>query len=81
MDGTGTSVIIPAYGHCPHLPTVLRALLEGSVRPIEIIVSHSGPDDPTADIAAISDTVSVLHHADRLLGGAARNRGAAARWS
>jgi glycosyltransferase involved in cell wall biosynthesis len=78
MDGTGTSIVIPAYGHCPHLPGVLRALLDGTIRPDEIIVFHSGPDDPTAAIAAISDAITVLHQSDRLLGGAARNRGAAA---
>ena len=75
---TETSVVIPAYGHCPHLPGLLRALLDGEQRPGEIIVSHSGSDNPTNEIAAISDVVTVLHHSERLLGGAARNRGAAA---
>jgi GT2 family glycosyltransferase len=77
MNGNKTSIVIPAYGHCPHLTTVVRALLEGTERPAEIIVSHSGPDDPTSSIAGLSDTVTVLHQRDRLLGGAARNRGAA----
>lgn len=72
------SVIIPAYGHCPHLPGLLTALLDGTHQPGEIIVSHSGPDDPTQEIAAISSSITVLHHSHRLLGGAARNRGAAA---
>jgi len=73
----GVSVIIPAYGHCPYLPALLQALLDGTVRPDEIIVSHTGPDDPTDAVAAISDSVTVLHQAERLLGGGARNRGAA----
>lgn len=71
-----TSVIIPAYGHCPHLPGLLTALLDGTHRPGEIIISHSGPDDPTEEIAALCPTVTVLHHSHRLLGGAARNRAA-----
>ena len=70
-------MIIPAYGHCPHLPELICALLAGDRQPDEIIVSHSGPDDPTAEIAEISKAVKVLHHSGRLLGGAARNRGAA----
>jgi glycosyltransferase involved in cell wall biosynthesis len=72
-----SSVVIPAYGHCPHLPALLRALLNGVERPSEIIVSHSGSHDPTGAIAEISGAVTVLHHPGRLLGGAARNRGAA----
>ena len=52
-------------------------LLEGELRHSEIIVSHSGSHDPTREIAAISDVVKVLHHPQRLLGGGARNRGAA----
>lgn len=71
------SVIIPAYGHCPYLPDLLTALLDGTHQPHEIIVSHSGPDDPTEEVAAFSPSITVLHHSHRLLGGAARNRGAA----
>jgi len=71
------SVVIPAYGHCPHLPALVRALLAGDRVPDEIFVSHSGSDDPTAAMAEISGAVRVLHHPGRLLGGAARNRGAA----
>ena len=74
---TETSVIIPAYGHCPYLPDLLSALMDGERRPDEIIVSHSGPHDPTEELAAISVAVTVIHHSERLLGGAARNRGAA----
>lgn len=74
----GISVIIPAYGHCPHLPDLLRALLSGARRPDEIIVSHSGPHDPTEEVAAISPAVRVLHSSARLLAGAARNQGTTA---
>jgi glycosyltransferase involved in cell wall biosynthesis len=72
------SVVIPAYGQCPHLPGNLRALLAGERAPDEVIVAHSGPCDPTDKLAALGPAVRVLHSEDRLLGGAARNRGAAA---
>lgn len=72
-----TSVIVPAYGHCPHLPELLRALLEGDLPPGEIIVSHSGPGNPAHAVAAISREIVVLHRPRRLFVGAARNRGAA----
>ena len=73
---TEASVVIPAYGHCPHLPALICALLDGDEPPGQIIVSHSGPHDPTEQISAISRAVIVLHDPGRLLGGAARNRGA-----
>lgn len=72
-----TSVIIPAYGHCPHLTELVRALLDGDQLPGEIIVSHSGAGDPTETLAAVSEGVTVLHHPGRLFAGPARNRGAA----
>jgi GT2 family glycosyltransferase len=74
---TRASVIIPAYGPCPHLPALVRALLDGGELPGEIIVSHSGTRDPTSELAVLSPVVRVLHDPGRLLGGAARNRGAA----
>ena len=77
IEVTETTVVIPAYGRCPHLPALLCALLDAAESPGEIIVSHSGPDDPTDAVAAISDRITVLHHPERLLAGAARNRGAA----
>ena len=70
------SVIIPAYGPCPYLPQNLRALLDGTRSPDEIIVSHSGTDDPTESLSAIDGRILVLHSHERLLAGAARNRGA-----
>jgi GT2 family glycosyltransferase len=74
---TKISVIIPAYGLCPYLADLVAALSEGVLRPDEIIISHSGSDDPTEEFAARFPTVIVLHHTGRLLGGAARNQGAA----
>jgi GT2 family glycosyltransferase len=71
------SVVIPAYGHCPHLPGLVRAVLAGTLTPLEVIVSHTGPGDPTGLIEP-SERLRVLHRSERLLGGGARNRGAAA---
>lgn len=72
---SSTSVIIPAYGRCSHLPEVISALDRGSRRPDEIIVSHSGEHDPTHELAQNFPNVRVLHSPDRLFAGAARNRG------
>lgn len=77
VDAACVSIVIPAYATCPHLPDLLDALEGGTARPAEIIVSHSGPDDPTATLATSHPGVRVLHSTDRLLGGGARNRGAA----
>lgn len=74
---TRASVIIPAYGHCPHLPNIVHALLDGAQPPGEIIISHSGVGDPTETLAAVCEDVTVLHHPGRLFAGPARNRGAA----
>lgn len=77
------SVVIPDYGHSPFLSQNIAALLAGTRVPDEIIVSHSGPHDPTARLTAEFPQVTVLHSDDRMLGGAARNRGAEAalgRW-
>lgn len=71
------SVVIPAYGKCPHLPDVIAAIYEGRFLPLEVIVSHSGPDDPSEALKARFSELSVIHDDGRLLGGAARNRGAA----
>ena len=48
----------------------------GSCQPAEIIISHSGSDDPTELLRKIFPHVKVLHSNDRLFAGAARNRGA-----
>ncbi len=70
------SVVIPAYGQCPHLPDVIDAILSQSIQPTEIVVAHSGPFDPTGALTANSDLIRVFHSDRRLLGGAARNLGA-----
>lgn len=70
------SVIIPAFGHCPHLLKVLDALETQSLRPAEIIIVHSGPDDPTDELRHKKPAVMVIHSDSRLYAGAARNLGA-----
>jgi len=77
------SVVIPSHGHDPHLMDVLDALHRQTVTPAEIIVAHSGTDDPSALIAGRYRGVDVLHSDERWYPGAARNAGAAAsssRW-
>lgn len=66
------SVIIPTIGRQPRLPPLIDALVSGTRRPIEVIVSHSGHPQLTLD----RSDVLVLHHASRLLASAARNCGA-----
>lgn len=70
------SVIIPAYGPTPHLEEILDAIVAGTLAPFEIIVSHSGSNDPTVALAMTHPDVLVLHCDARLFAGAARNRGA-----
>lgn len=72
-DSDTVSVGIPAYGPCQDLRRVVEALLEQTVRPNEIIVVHSGPHDPTAELTALDSCVRVIHRDERLLAGAARN--------
>lgn len=72
-DGEVVSVGIPAYGPCPTLRRVVDALVNQTVRPGEIIVVHSGPGDPTVELAALAPCVRVIHRDERLLAGAARN--------
>ncbi len=73
---TTVSVIIPAYGPMPFLDAVLSALEAGTRKPDEIIVFHTGPDDPTETVAKSHPGVTVRHAEDRMRGGAARNMGA-----
>lgn len=72
-----TTVVIPAYGHCPHLHEILAAILSDNHVPTEVIVSHSGLEDPTEELQSAFKSVTVLHSPERLFAGAARNRGAA----
>ncbi|WP_223385641.1 glycosyltransferase [Oricola cellulosilytica] len=73
--GTVT-VVIPVFGEGPHLERVVTALLAQTPRIERIIVSHSGPGDPTTRFSDVPE-VTVLHSAERLYAGAARNRGLA----
>ncbi|MEM9761353.1 MAG: glycosyltransferase family 2 protein [Pseudomonadota bacterium] len=72
------SVVIPAYGPSPHLQATLEVMLAATRLPDEVIISHSGPDDPSVALAPLAPRVRVMHAATRLLGGGARNRGARA---
>ncbi len=69
------SVVIPAYGRCPHLSDLIQSLLEQSSPPSEIIVVHSGASDPGPGLSRYGDSVSTWHYDDRKLAGAARNIG------
>ncbi len=71
------AVVIPAYGACPHLPKVVDAVGAQSPRPSDIIVVHSGPDDPTEALRRTNPRVRVIHRDDRVWAGAARNLGLA----
>ena len=76
-DPASISVIVPSYGSDPHLMDVLDALHRQSQVPAEIIVAHSGTDDPSAKISARHSKVKVVHSDKRWYPGAARNAGAA----
>ncbi len=69
------SVIIPAYSHCPLLERSVDHLLQQTVPPGEIIVVHSGSDDPTPLLTGKSPIVRVIHRDERMRAGAARNIG------
>lgn len=80
--GSGTarnslSVIIPAYNRSPNLRAVLTAVCAGSQQPDQLIVSHSGSDNPREWLGRDFPQVRVLHSPERLFAGAARNRAAA----
>jgi len=66
------SVVIPTIGQQPLLPNLIADLKVGTHSDIEIIVSHSGNQDPPA----LDDDVFVVHQESPLLASAARNRGA-----
>ena len=68
------TIVIPAYGAGPHLEEVVASLDGQLDEGCRIIISHSGVGDPTARFDG-NGRVTVLHADDRLLAGAARNRG------
>lgn len=76
-NSASVSVVIPAYGECPHLSDVVGAVLGGTTQPLEVIVSHSGREDPSEALKARFSDITVLHSDERHFAGAARNRGAA----
>lgn len=70
------TVVIPAYGDCPHLPELVSRIFQGTRQPVEVIVSHSSVPDPSAFLSEADPRVRVLHQDERLWAGSARNRGA-----
>ena len=76
MSGAGISVVIPAYGQSSYLAGCLASIHEQTLKPLEVIVFHSGPGDPADDLAARFPNVQFLHEDARHFPGAARNAGA-----
>jgi dolichyl-phosphate beta-glucosyltransferase len=82
FDGSGLSIVVPAYNEARRLPATLPRIVEYARRlaePVEIIVVDDGSTDGTADAAAavarVHDVVTVLR-SDRNRGkGAAVRRG------
>lgn len=73
-ERNGITVVMPVYGPGPHLEETVAALRNQLPPVSRIVVSHSGDGDPSARFAGM-DGVTVLHSPERLLAGAARNRG------
>ncbi|MEM9475458.1 MAG: glycosyltransferase family 2 protein [Pseudomonadota bacterium] len=70
------SVVIPVYGAAPYLQRCVAALRAQTLPPSQIIVFHSGPEDPTGELGRAFPDISVYHSEDRHFAGAARNAGA-----
>ncbi|GIW10889.1 MAG: hypothetical protein KatS3mg061_1946 [Dehalococcoidia bacterium] len=74
-----TAVVIPAYCSLPTLLGTLRALGDQTVRPAEVVVVDSSPDEATARaVGELFPSVRLLRSTTQLLPLAARNRGVAA---
>lgn len=69
------TVILPVFNSAPHLLKVLDALMSGDRVPEQVIVSHSGSNEPTAAIKAVHPSIIVLHSDSRMFAGQARNAG------
>ncbi len=67
------SVIIPAYNRCPLLERAIGSLLDQTTCPDEILVVHSGTDDPTQTLERKFSAVTVIHRDERVGAGSARN--------
>ena len=75
IESSDVTVIIPAYCRCPLLEQSVDCLLGQTVLPGEIIVVHSGSDDPASQLDCKSPIVRVIHRDKRMRAGAARNIG------
>jgi GT2 family glycosyltransferase len=75
IEPSDVTVIIPAYNHCPLLERSVDRLLTQTALPGEVIVVHSGSDDPTPRLDGKSPIVRVIHRDERMRAGAARNIG------
>ncbi|HSR68940.1 MAG TPA: glycosyltransferase family 2 protein [Acidobacteriota bacterium] len=70
------AVIIPSYSSRPLIGATLRSLfLQDVEETFEVVVVDSSPDDTADWIRGEFPSVKVLHSPQRLLPGAARNRG------
>ena len=67
------SVLIPSYGPTPYLRSLVDSLKAQNLRPLEIIIAHSGSCDPTGWLHDPKSAVTVIHSEERWLPGAARN--------
>ena len=77
------SIVIPVFGAAPHLRALIDRLAAQTVGAREILVVHTGPDDPTSALAGAHPGLRIIHQDQRLYAGQARNRGLAAatgRW-
>lgn len=72
------SVVIPSYRSRPVIARTLRALQEQQRPPDEVIVVDSSDDGTPAFISGLFPHVKVIHSADQILPGDARNIGAQA---
>lgn len=68
------SVIIPAFGFCPVLERLIDALLSQTRKPDEIIVVHSGENDP-GKLIKKDPIIRTIYRSKRLYPGASRNLG------
>ncbi|HSN89152.1 MAG TPA: glycosyltransferase, partial [Thermoanaerobaculia bacterium] len=69
--------VVLGLGNPPELPAAVRSLLEQG-EPVEVVVVNSGGGGAAASLSAVGLDVPVIEIPERLLPGAARNRGIAA---
>ncbi len=76
-------VVVPVYGARGHLQDIVNALDRQVPAIRKLIISHSGPGNPTGSLHSAHTEIEYLHSERQLESGAARNRGAqrsVARW-